>query len=272
VGGLAGCYAELAHALDYPGAILGLQAHESVPVTLEQLAREHLQHMRRFQPEGPYVLGGWSMGGVLAYEIARQLELERQSVALLIMIDSFAPRARLGWHSQASQDRALIAMMAAELGIDADRTSAAAALAAGGPALLELLLDLGKQQRRLPTDFTLSELTEQLRVLRRNVTALHHYRGAPYRGVAVLIKAADNHERDPLLGWGRLQLQPQIATAPGTHFTMVRAPQAQHLARVLQPWISRTFLSAQRSAVTTVPGEPKTPASNHAATTAIAIG
>jgi thioesterase domain-containing protein len=281
VGGLANCYAELAQALDYPGAILGLQAHESVPATLEQLASEHLQQIRRIQPEGPYILGGWSMGGVLAHEIARRLELERQKVELLIMIDSFAPRAQPSWRSQQDQDRSLIVMIAAELGIDASRESAVAAAKAGGPALLELLLDLGKQQRRLPKDFTLSELAERLQVLRRNATALRNYRGGSYRGAAVLIKAAENRDRDPLLGWGRLHLQPQIATAPGTHFTMVRAPQVQHLVRILQPFLPWVRLSAgayraapaQRlSDVSTAEREPGTPASPHAATTAIAIG
>jgi Thioesterase domain len=59
---------------------------EHMLLTLEDLATAHLQSMRAVQPEGPYMLGGFCSGAYLAYEMARQLEAQGQTVALLVLI------------------------------------------------------------------------------------------------------------------------------------------------------------------------------------------
>ncbi len=55
--------------------------------TLEEIAAAQIRTIRAIQPEGPYLLGGFCNGGVIAYEIARQLEASGQTVALLLLID-----------------------------------------------------------------------------------------------------------------------------------------------------------------------------------------
>lgn len=55
--------------------------------TLEEMAAAQIRTIRAIQPEGPYLLGGFCNGGVIAYEIARQLEASGQTVALLLLID-----------------------------------------------------------------------------------------------------------------------------------------------------------------------------------------
>jgi thioesterase domain-containing protein len=55
---------------------------------LEELARAFLAEVRRFQPEPPYLLGGYCFGGTLAHEMARQLEAEGQTTAFLGLIES----------------------------------------------------------------------------------------------------------------------------------------------------------------------------------------
>ena len=46
-----------------------------------------------FQPEGPYQLGGWSMGGVVAFEMAQQLHAQGQQIGLLALLDARIPAA-----------------------------------------------------------------------------------------------------------------------------------------------------------------------------------
>src|SRR5262249_34175190 len=65
----------------YPFDTLG------VPPTLEAMAAVHLESLRSVQPEGPYLLGGFCNGGLLAYEMARQLHAQGETVDLLISID-----------------------------------------------------------------------------------------------------------------------------------------------------------------------------------------
>ncbi len=59
----------------------------SIPPAFEAIAAAHLKSLRAVQPDGPYLLGGWCNGGLLAYEMARQLLAVGQMVDLLILMD-----------------------------------------------------------------------------------------------------------------------------------------------------------------------------------------
>jgi thioesterase domain-containing protein/aryl carrier-like protein len=74
----------------------------AVPPSIEEMATAHLEVMRSVQPEGPYMFGGWCNGGLIAYEMARQLHAQGQSVDLLVLMDADAPAFRF------KQERRLI--------------------------------------------------------------------------------------------------------------------------------------------------------------------
>ena len=63
----------------------------AVPPTFEAIAAAHLKSLRAVQPEGPYLLGGYCNGGLLAYEMARQLHAQGQAVDLLVLMDPDSP-------------------------------------------------------------------------------------------------------------------------------------------------------------------------------------
>lgn len=56
--------------------------------SIEQIAGLWIDEIRRRQPKGPYILGGWSAGGYYAYEVARALIREQEQVEALILLDS----------------------------------------------------------------------------------------------------------------------------------------------------------------------------------------
>jgi len=62
-----------------------------VPPPFEAVAAAHIEVLRTVQPEGPYLLGGWCNGGLMAYEMARQLQAQGQTVDLLVLMDPDAP-------------------------------------------------------------------------------------------------------------------------------------------------------------------------------------
>lgn len=66
-------------------------ARADLPKTIEAIAAEYVQLIYKFQAAGPYQLIGWCVGGVLAFEVARQLVAAGHKVALLAMIDAWAP-------------------------------------------------------------------------------------------------------------------------------------------------------------------------------------
>jgi aspartate racemase len=55
------------------------------------MAAYYIELIQTVQPEGLYLLGGWSVGGIIAFEMARQIQAQGQEVSLLALIDSSLP-------------------------------------------------------------------------------------------------------------------------------------------------------------------------------------
>jgi acyl transferase domain-containing protein/thioesterase domain-containing protein/acyl carrier protein len=89
----------LAHLIGADRPFYGLQARglfgDAAPHDdLVEAATDYISEMKQVQPEGPYLLGGFSGGGITAYEIARQLEAQGEEVALVAMLDTPLPVRR----------------------------------------------------------------------------------------------------------------------------------------------------------------------------------
>jgi polyketide synthase PksM len=77
----------------YGFAAPGLNSDAPFFHSLEAMAAAYLRDIREQQPIGPYLIGGYSMGGVVAFEMARQLEALGEKTGLLVLIDAFAPHS-----------------------------------------------------------------------------------------------------------------------------------------------------------------------------------
>ncbi|MEU2125968.1 amino acid adenylation domain-containing protein [Nocardia niwae] len=92
-GGVAWSFAGLAAHLDPERDVYGIQSPvlnsaASLPESIDDWASRYVREIRAVQPEGPYHLLGWSLGGVLAHAVAVQLQERGQRVAVLAMMDS----------------------------------------------------------------------------------------------------------------------------------------------------------------------------------------
>ncbi|BAZ34002.1 amino acid adenylation (plasmid) [Cylindrospermum sp. NIES-4074] len=72
---------------------LGLDGQQPPHTTIEDMAKEYIKAIRILQPQDPYLLGGLSSGGVVAFEMARQLQDQGHRVALVALIDSYSPKS-----------------------------------------------------------------------------------------------------------------------------------------------------------------------------------
>jgi len=86
-------YRNLALRLDPDHPIYGLQPHgrSKHPILhtrIEEMAAYHIDKMRTVQPRGPYFIGGMCAGGVIAYEIARRLQSQSETVGMVALIDA----------------------------------------------------------------------------------------------------------------------------------------------------------------------------------------
>ncbi|HEY9671674.1 MAG TPA: amino acid adenylation domain-containing protein [Waterburya sp.] len=89
-------YYELAYSLGFDQPFYGLQTlgldGQQPPLTrIEDMAAHYIEALRSVQPSGPYFLGGWSFGGLVAFEMAQQLHSSGHQVALLAILDTLAP-------------------------------------------------------------------------------------------------------------------------------------------------------------------------------------
>jgi len=82
---------DLAQHLGLDQPFYGLQDSIRNPVRIEALAAYYLDEIRAVQPEGPYLLGGVCSGGVVAFEMAQQLQAQGQQVALLALVEPSSP-------------------------------------------------------------------------------------------------------------------------------------------------------------------------------------
>jgi thioesterase domain-containing protein len=95
--GLSWCYTPLSRYVPADQPLYGLQARgldgASQPAcSVRDMAAEYIEQIRTVQESGPYHLLGWSFGGIVAHEIAVQLQAEGEQVADLIIMDGYPPQ------------------------------------------------------------------------------------------------------------------------------------------------------------------------------------
>jgi len=92
-------YKNLAHYLGTDQPVFGLEfrvlhGDDSPETTFENIAARYLREIRSVQPTGPYYLGGYCLGGTIAFEIAQQIKRIGESVALLAMFETYNVRSQ----------------------------------------------------------------------------------------------------------------------------------------------------------------------------------
>jgi amino acid adenylation domain-containing protein len=240
VGGYAHCYYELARNLDYQGAVFGLQVDDTLPGTIEGMAAKYIEVLKGVQPNGSYLLGGWSMGGVVAYEMARQLKSANDSIDLLLMVDSFCPNSvpEFSATMSAADEIGLLQTLASELGISDQGLSSVERDALGQMSLeklMALFIRLGREQHLLPAEF---DLRKRYATVLKNTRALRAYKALPSDVEIQLIRAQQNRSLDWTLGWGSLARKVIVRELPGDHFSLIRQPVVFELGKVINKILS----------------------------------
>jgi amino acid adenylation domain-containing protein len=245
VGGSVSCYLALARKLDIDRPIYGVEAPESSgnenfeTLDLPQHAAACMEALRNVQPEGPYLLGGWSLGGILAYEMARQLLEAGEEVARLILIDSYAPAllAELGGSG-------------GESGLDVLTVFARDLIGRVGTEPLRR--DDGEDVVSIEDLYRVPELAarlagvdqERLRsrfaVFRTNMLMAEAYRPKPCSVAAKVYVATQGHP-DRTRGWSGLAVSGlSIEDLPGDHYALLAEPAVERLAASLAAEISHS--------------------------------
>jgi len=271
-GGGALCYLDLARCLGsdqpfYGFQTPGLYGERAYFTTIEDMASHYIEAMRAIQAEGPYFLGGWSLGGVVAYEMAQQLVAQGEKVGQLLLLDcSVWARKRenaKGEEGDIQEEQDIeedIAAMLMDILAEEWPISREELEPLEMDERLDYVLRRAKDKNIFPPDIDVARARSYLKMFRTNERAASKYIAQAYPGEVTLFKTTSNIEmppsdeaapseemmkmiQDPTMGWGDLAAGGvRVVDVPGNHQTMVSKPHVEILARRI-----RDSLQAKKS-------------------------
>ena len=242
VGGNVLEYYPLAHQLGLDRPIYGIQSQGldgiQAPLTqIEAMAASYISDIQSVQPDGPYLLVGYSFGGLIAFEIARQLESQGKQVNLLALLDSESPSLlnvrpallpTVGIHLQNFQQLNI----SDKVKYIKDRIVFRLRYQNKENSQKEFMLD--NWGADMPPAY--------LKVLEANFQAGENYLGKFYPGKITLFRSSIQpiaQALHPDLGWGDLAGAVEVYDVSGHHRNLLKEPYIQAVARQLKSCIDQ---------------------------------
>jgi amino acid adenylation domain-containing protein len=222
----------------------GLDGHIETGRTMEEMASRYLQEIRMLQAHGPYFLGGFCFGGLLALEAAEQLKASGEEVALIVMMQTMHPAfARFSPNTSSLQRW----WYRTKKRIDLEREN----ISHRGSAYLQERIrrtwDIALARTEIKLDrFNNGENSQRKRsmayVLERlgveHDRAFEMYQPRPYGGNVLLFRASKQMEglmADKMLGWNELLLPSlEVCEVPGHQQNLLTEPNVSRLADELK--------------------------------------
>ncbi len=201
---------------------LGLEEDQPRLVTIEQMATHYVDELRSIQPNGPYHLAGYCIGGTVCLEMARELERRGQQVTLLAVLDSGfywlpkPPTTTTGKVKKVAKRDGLLYLFRLTNRKIRREVSRWWRLKYGNPA--------SRRQVRL-------KLVEE--ACKR---AFRTYSPNPCNAPVTLIRTSEYvnlEEKDRHLKWQTLTPNLKVHVVPGEHQTMLLEPGVEHVARIM---------------------------------------
>jgi len=253
-------YRPLAQHLGNDQPVLALQSKglDGKPLcdsSIGEMAADYLVEVRECQPRGPYFLGGFCLGGLLAVEMARRLqEEEGEEIALVALIDTPTPAHARAWRAGTTALHKVWYRFADRVALEWDNVGAAGRGARWSYSMGRLARFLTLARVRLEglkisltghsqTDerHSLAYRLEDLAAAHRH--AFENHTPPPCREHVVLFRAMAQprgSKADETMGWSELiKGELEIHEIPGSHKTILRQPNAEILARDLKACLEK---------------------------------
>ena len=222
---------------------------------MEDIAAYYIEAIQTVQPSGPYLLGGHSFGGVVAFEMAMMLQKQGHEVALVAIIDAVAP----------------ILLDKKSNGVDVDEAAYLTDFASYVADMLSLDLEVSKEAlasltaveqlhylkerlirvNLLPPDAGIRLVQGLMQVYKASLKAHRAYlpsgmQQTPitlFRSSEVDVFESDTEEltqrlQEHALGWNEFSSTVDVHVVPGNHMTMMQQPHVQLLAAQLRASLS----------------------------------
>lgn len=249
-GGTVLMYRELSRHLGEDQPFYGLQSQgldgSCAPLTrVEEMAAVYVKEIRKVQPLGPYFIGGYCMGGTVAFEIAQQLREEGETIALLALFDTMNwNKIPLNvWSKSSHASQRLFFHAASFFSLDAAGKAKflkekSEVLKGRIPVWRGVLLSwFSKRRFSGPPSDTVSDSLVLGQTWQANDRAAWSYIPKPYPGVVTDIRPAKQYRvfSKPDLKWdGLAQGGQEVIVLPVNPASMLVEPFVEHLAAALR--------------------------------------
>jgi thioesterase domain-containing protein len=258
-------YITIARHLGTDQPLYGIQApafaSEVQPLdSVETIATTYLQVLQQVQPAPPYYLAGASFGGIVAFEMARQLAEQDKPVAFLGLLDSVLMNQRATppippliaelaevveqsgqpdaqtWADLTRLVGLIVALFPIELAITHEQ------IAQQTPErCIPYTMDMMRMANLLPPDVGQANVARYLRVLKAHFAAMQHYVPQEYPGNAFLFFSHEGHSSyldDPRDTWGKaVGGRLETSGMPGNHLSLLKREHVENLAQTLRTCI-----------------------------------
>ncbi|MGW7454690.1 non-ribosomal peptide synthetase [Streptomyces sp. NPDC054787] len=245
VGGNVVCYSPLARLLGSDQPFFGLEsqgllADSANERSVEEIAASYASAVLDHIGDGPFSIGGWSMGGVIAFEMARQLEAAGRPPAAVVLIDSPYPSADAE-DAASKSDLALRFLTDFRAGQAPTGDEAAHLAQCPDDASALDVVRLMKRAGGLPADTDERQVSRLFSIFEANTAALARHSTGPYAGPVHELRASygvsRDHEADAS-PWRSDAPRATVRVFEGDHYSIVNEPcvadVAEELAQILK--------------------------------------
>ncbi|VXD10569.1 Non-ribosomal peptide synthase involved in Hassallidin biosynthesis [Planktothrix serta PCC 8927] len=241
-GGYALSYSLLAQSLGQERPIYALQAQgldgRQPPLeTIPAMATSYLKAIRQVFPDGPYLLGGHSLGGLIAFEMAYQLEAVGEKVENVLIIDTHPPLPTPEVATSLQDDAGILCFMVEQIGIHFHQNVAISYEELSSlekEAQFEFVEQVLRQSELIPPDLGRDFIAGLVNVYKTNVQASLCYQPQSITSRISFFKTrslAEKFPEDRTAGWGSLTTQQvSVYDLTGEHQTILTEPHVKKLA------------------------------------------
>ncbi|MCV3211986.1 amino acid adenylation domain-containing protein [Plectonema radiosum NIES-515] len=228
------------YGLEASGSDRGQEPHSHI----EEMAAHYIKAIQIIQPEDPYLLAGWSMGGAIAFEMAQQLQDQGKRISLLALIDPsdiFADRFIL------DETNLLVSLLRTHLSFSEEQLQQVEAKLRQRSVDEQLAYAIEQAREHnphlLPPGFGTEQLSHLFKVIKFHDQALKNYSlqldysQKYYSGKITLFQAIEGlaaNSDNRIKNWEALADKVEVHWVPGNHLTIVQEPHVKVLAEKLQ--------------------------------------
>lgn len=227
---------------------VGLSGHQSAYDRIEDMAAHYIKEIKGIQPKGPYYLGGSSVGGLIAYEIALQLQKSGEEVKLVVLFDTGAPGYPIVVQRQSKLFRGFISISDRIqhhietfqlLETDRRRSYVVAKAAKAKNQIRRSYKNTKRKILRSVLRGLGRSLPDSLAITQNAIAiATKTYKAGHYNGDVLLFRATKQQrgiKPDDTLGWSKFVTgKLEIHEIRGDHGSLVAEPRVRFAAKILE--------------------------------------